>query len=128
LARRICDFKQTYTQYGGVRPFGTALLIGGVDDTGARLFATDPSGAMMEYKATAEGEGREAAIEYFEKNYQEGLSRDDAVILGLKALIYATEKKIEKKAIEIGIVDKDRKFRILTPDETGKYFEKAKGE
>jgi 20S proteasome alpha/beta subunit len=83
---------------------------------------------MMEYKATAEGEGRDAAIEYFEKNYEEGLSRDDAIILGLKALIYATEKKLEKRAVEVGIVDEQRKFRILTADETEKYFEKAKGE
>ena len=128
LARKICDFKQTYTQYGGVRPFGTALLIGGVDDTGAHLFATDPSGAMMEYKATAEGEGRDAAMEYFEKNYEEGMSKDEAIILGLKALIYATEKKIEERAVEIGIVDEDKKFRILSFDETKKYFEKAKGE
>ena len=128
LARKICDFKQTYTQYGGVRPFGTALLIGGVDDSGAHLFATDPSGAMMEYKATAEGEGRDAAIEYFEKNYEEGMSKDEAIVLGLKALIYATEKKIEERAVEIGVVDKDKKFRILSSDETKKYFEKAKGE
>ena len=128
LARKICDFKQTYTQYGGVRPFGTALLIGGVDDTGPHLFATDPSGAMMEYKATAEGEGRDAAIEYFEKNYEEGMSKDEAIVLGLKALIYATEKKIEERAVEVGVVDKDKKFRILSSDETKKYFEKAKGE
>ena len=128
LARRICDFKQTYTQYGGVRPFGTALLIGGVDDTGARLFATDPSGAMMEYKATAEGEGRDLAIEYFEKNYKEGMERDEAIMLGLKALIYATEKKLEKRAIEIGVVEEGKVFEILSAEQTGKYFEEAKGE
>ena len=108
LARRICDFKQTYTQYGGVRPFGTALLIGGVDDTGARLFATDPSGAMTEYKATAEGEGREAAIEYFEKNYEDGLSMKAAIDLGIEAIKKA--KKGKRGEIEIGIIDK-RGFR-----------------
>ena len=108
LARRICDFKQTYTQYGGVRPFGTALLIGGVDDTGARLFATDPSGAMTEYKATAEGEGREAAIEYFEKNYEDGLSMKAAIDLGIEAIKKA--KKGKGGEIEIGIIDK-RGFR-----------------
>jgi len=43
-------------------------------------------------------------------------------------LIYATEKKIEERAVEIGIVDEDKKFRILSFDETKKYFEKAKGE
>ena len=41
LVKRICDFKQTYTQYGGVRPFGTALLVAGVDDIGPQLFSTD---------------------------------------------------------------------------------------
>jgi len=106
LARKICDFKQTYTQYGGVRPFGTALLIGGIDDTGVHLFATDPSGAMMEYKATAEGEGRDAAIEYFEEHYKEGMNMKEAVELGLRAL-----KKV--KEVEIGIVTK-KGFRKFT--------------
>src|SRR5947208_3349404 len=38
LVKRICDYKQNYTQYGGVRPFGTALLVAGVDDLGTHLF------------------------------------------------------------------------------------------
>ncbi|MEM2583723.1 MAG: archaeal proteasome endopeptidase complex subunit alpha, partial [Candidatus Thermoplasmatota archaeon] len=104
LTRKICDFKQTYTQYGGVRPFGTALLIGGIDESGAHLFATDPSGAMVEYKATAEGEGRDAAIEYFEKNYKENLSLEEAIEMGIEAIKSSKEdKKIET---EIGIIDK----------------------
>src|SRR5881396_1524712 len=51
LVKRICDYKQNYTQYGGVRPFGTALLVAGVDDLGTHLFETDPSGALVSYKA-----------------------------------------------------------------------------
>ena len=27
LVKKICDLKQNYTQYGGARPFGTALLV-----------------------------------------------------------------------------------------------------
>ena len=126
LARKICDFKQTYTQYGGVRPFGTALLIGGIDASGPHLFATDPSGAMMEYKATAEGEGREAAIDYFEKNYKENMKKEEAVELGLKALFYSTEGKLEKNAVEIGVVEKGKKFEILPDKETEKYFNRVK--
>jgi len=105
LVKKICDFKQTYTQYGGVRPFGTALLIGGYDETGARLFATDPSGAMMEYKATAEGEGREIAMEFFEKNYEEGLKKDDAILLGIKAIESAKKKIVSKEEVEVCIID-----------------------
>jgi proteasome alpha subunit len=105
LTRKLCDFKQTYTQYGGVRPFGTALLIGGVDDQGSHLFATDPSGAMMEYKATAEGEGRDGAIEHFEKHYGEGLSQAKAIELGIAAITEVREGN--GGPVEIGIVDRN---------------------
>lgn len=53
-----------------MRPFGTSFLIAGVDGEGPRLFVTDPSGAMMEYKATAEGNGKDIAVDYLEKNYE----------------------------------------------------------
>lgn len=126
LVKKICDFKQTYTQYGGVRPFGTAFLIGGVDDEGPRLFATDPSGAMMEYKATAEGNGRDVAIEYLEKNYKM-TDKDEAIEIGLKALYEATDKNLDKGAIEMGIVTKKENFRILSEKEYEKYFLKVVG-
>ncbi|MEM1514328.1 MAG: proteasome subunit alpha, partial [Candidatus Thermoplasmatota archaeon] len=60
--------------------------------------------AMVEYKATAEGEGRDAAIEYFEKNYKENLSLEEAIEMGIEAIKSSKEdKKIET---EIGIIDK----------------------
>ena len=76
LVKRICDFKQSYTQYGGVRPFGTALLVAGVDDSGAHLIETDPSGALMEYKASSVGSGRNQAMEFFEEKYKDNLGQD----------------------------------------------------
>jgi len=127
LVKRICDFKQTYTQYGGVRPFGTALLIAGVDDSGPRLFATDPSGALMEYKASSEGAGRSGAMEYFEKNYSEGISQKDGIDMGIKALHKGTEGKLNPDATEIGVVDKDEKFHIIPPDKTKEYVLNAIG-
>jgi proteasome alpha subunit len=127
LVKRICDFKQTYTQYGGVRPFGTALLIAGVDDSGARLFSTDPSGALMEYKASSEGAGRSGAMAFFEQNYRDAMSLDEAVDLGVKALDKGTEGKLNPDAIEIGIVKKDVKFHILSAEETKTYLTKALG-
>ncbi len=127
LVKRICDFKQTYTQYGGVRPFGTALLIAGVDETGPRLFSTDPSGALMEYKASSEGSGRSGAMAYFEENYKENISSEEAVDMGIKALHKGTEGKLNPDAIEIGVVKKDVAFHILSPEETKTYVTKAIG-
>jgi len=57
LAKRICDIKQVYTQHGGVRPFGVAFLIGGVDKRGPQLIRTEPGGSYMSYKAEAIGLG-----------------------------------------------------------------------
>lgn len=32
LVIRVADLKQGYTQYGGMRPFGTSFIIAGWDD------------------------------------------------------------------------------------------------
>ena len=117
LVKKICDFKQTYTQYGGVRPFGTALLIAGEDSTGVHLYETDPSGALMSYKATAIGAGRSQVMEVFEAEYREAMSQEDAIQLGLKALYRATEGKLNPGALEIGVVLVGATFRKLAPDE-----------
>lgn len=127
LVKRICDFKQTYTQYGGVRPFGTALLIAGVDDSGPRLFSTDPSGALMEYKASSEGAGRNGAMAYFESNYRDGLTMDEAIDMAIKALHKGTEGKLNPDATEIGVVDEGFKFHILPHEKTKQYVAKALG-
>ena len=86
LVKKICDYKQNFTQYGGARPFGTALLIAGVDDQGMHLFETDPSGALVSYKAGAIGAGRAVVMDFFEEKYEENMEQDDAVVLGLLAL------------------------------------------
>jgi len=127
LVKEICDFKQSYTQYGGARPFGTTLLIAGVDATGPRLFATDPSGAFMEYKAGSEGAGRSGAIAYFEENYKEDLRLEEAIDMGVKAIQKGSEGTLNPDAIEIAVIDRKEKFRKLPQDETKSYVTKAFG-
>ncbi|NOZ77296.1 MAG: archaeal proteasome endopeptidase complex subunit alpha [Euryarchaeota archaeon] len=124
LSKRICDFKQLYTQHGGVRPFGIALLIAGVNDE-PRLFETDPSGALIEYRATAIGAGRNTAMEIFEKEYDENMSQEEAVDLAFKVLMEITEGRASNETVELAVIDKDtEKFRKLSPDEVGKYLSK----
>lgn len=126
LVKKICDYKQNYTQYGGVRPFGTALLVAGVDDQGVHLFETDPSGALVSYKAGSIGAGRNVVMEVFEEQYQEGMEQEDAIVLGLKALKKATEEeKLNPKSVEIGVVTKDADFRRLDDAEVEAIVEKA---
>lgn len=123
LAKRICDHKQTYTQFGGVRPYGTALLIAGVDDHRARLFETDPSGALLEYKATAIGAGRARVMEIFEHEYTEDIDEEGAIRLGLRSLYQVSDAKFDVDTLEIGLVTlKDRKFRKLEKDVLTQYI------
>lgn len=125
LVKQICDYKQNYTQYGGARPFGTALLMAGVDELGVHLFETDPSGALVAYKATCIGSGRPVVMDIFEKEFKDKMSCDAAVKLGLKALKSAIEEeKLSADAVEVGIVEKDKKFRRLSAEEISKAISK----
>lgn len=124
LVKKICDLKQNFTQYGGARPFGTALLMAGVDDMGIHLFETDPSGAITAYKATCIGTGRPVVIEMFEKEFQDGMTYEAALKLGLKALAAATEEKLTPESVEIGVVRTDKPFRKLEAKEVEGFTKK----
>jgi len=125
LTREICNYKQLYTQFGGARPFGVSLLIGGVDDTGKRLFFTEPSGTFFEYKAVAIGEGAEAVNKFLEDNYNENMTCEEGIKLGLKALKKFVGQKFNIRRVEIAIIpEKTKKFRKLTRKEIEKYLKK----
>lgn len=125
MVKKVCDFKQTYTQYGGVRPFGTALLIAGMDRNGVHLFETDPSGALMAYKASSIGAGRNAVMEVFEEEFRDNLDKDAAIALGLKALLKATEGKLNAAALEVGLVHSAEAFRKLSTEEVKVFVDRA---
>lgn len=126
LAKRICDFKQQYTQLGGLRPFGTALLIGGVYNGSNYLFETDPSGALLEYKATAIGSGRSVVTELLEQRYQDDIMLEDAIVLALEALHKVTEGKLDITTVDAGLAELEKKrFRILKAEELEPYIKKV---
>ncbi len=126
LAKKLCDHMQTYTQFGGARPYGTALLIAGRSEGQFRLFETDPSGTLLEYKATGIGIGRNAVMKVFEDEYREDMTVEEAIMLGLKALHAATEGKFDVTMVEIGVVSNaDPPFRKMTREEVAGYVERV---
>lgn len=126
LAKYIGDLEQMYTQSGGIRPFGISLIIGGVSDDECRIYETDPSGALVEYKATAIGFGREKALELFEDKYEDDLSLDDAIDLAIEGIYKATDGKVADDSVEISIVDKETaKYKKLDADDIEVYVNKV---
>lgn len=126
LAKRICDFKQLYTQHGGVRPFGVALILAGINEK-PRVFETDPSGALIEYKATAVGAGRNAAMEIFEEKYKEEMSMQEIKELAIEALYRSSEEELSVDNIEIATLGiEDKKLRRVKREEIEEILNKVK--
>ena len=126
LVVNICDTKQLHTQYGGVRPFGVSLLVGGVDHDGPQLYTTDPSGSFWGWKAAAIGREADEVREFFNENLKDKDDKLDlaaATELALRGLlksgeIAGLEPAERPRRVEIGKIDvKDRIFKPLKLEE-----------
>jgi proteasome alpha subunit len=80
---RVCE---VYTRYEGVRPFGTALIVGGFNGGSYHIYETDPSGVFQERKATAIGRGSKTAVAILEAEHRPDMTRKEALDLALKVL------------------------------------------
>ncbi|MGQ9759347.1 MAG: archaeal proteasome endopeptidase complex subunit alpha [Candidatus Methanomethylicaceae archaeon] len=127
LTKKVSEVKQLYTQHAGVRPFGVALLIAGVDKFGARLFMTEPSGAYAGYFAVAIGAGSQIVTEFFEKNYDFETSLNSTIPLALKALATVIEGGLDPSRIEMAVIRKETgKFELIPAELLQKYIEDVK--
>ncbi len=116
LVKEICNIKQAYTQYGGARPFGVALLVAGVNSR-PRLFLTDPTGIYWEYKAVAIGEAEDELKEILVKEYKESMTVEDGLRLGISALKRVLGKEFSYDRLDGGIIRiSDKKFHKLDKD------------
>ncbi len=86
------------------RPYGVALLIGGVDENGPQLFQTDPSGTYCEWQADAIGSGQETAMSSLKESYHSNMSLAEAEKMVLQVLKGNMEEKITKENVEIMVV------------------------
>jgi len=129
LAKEITDYIQRHTQSGGVRPFGAALAIGGVDPDGTpRLFETDPSGTPYEWKATTIGGNREELMGFLEAEYHEEMDLDGGVTLALETLAQSDDD-IDPEAVEVSVIDTETMtVRSLESDEIAAHLAEFGGD
>ena len=102
------------------------MLVAGIDAGGPHLYETDPSGAMMAYKAGGIGAGRNEVMEVFEKDYKENMTEAQAVTLGLKGLSAANENNLKPEVIEIAVINPEKEFHTLNSAEVAKAVKKIK--
>jgi len=116
LARYLAKIQQKYTQQGGVRPFGIATLVAGVNDDTASttnrpyLYQTDPAGTHSRWKAQVIG-GRNAKSlrEFLEKQLadvpEDQLTQSKCVRLAVQALLEVVDSGA--KTMEVCVVKVD---------------------
>jgi len=93
IAKHLADQCQQFTQYAGVRPFGVALILGGVINKTPQLYLTDPSGTYISYEAIAIGANSDQVTDFLEKTYKNDLSLDDASVLATAGIYLSSEDK-----------------------------------
>ncbi|MFH1420363.1 MAG: archaeal proteasome endopeptidase complex subunit alpha [Candidatus Aenigmatarchaeota archaeon] len=120
LVKELADRNQRFTQVAGLRPYGVSLLISGSSNGEPHLYETDPSGTIREWKAHAIGRGAAKAAKALEEQYKEGMTKEQAVALGIKALKEG-EEVFSAHNVEIGIVE-DGIARILDKNEVREFL------
>jgi len=122
----ISDLALGFGEGNMARPFGVALLVGGVDASGPILFHTDPSGIYTQYQAKAIGAGSEGAQQQLQEQYNKSMKLHEAQKLAFDILKQVMEEKINSTNVEMAVitpvpggnaVDGFGVFRILTKEE-----------
>ena len=127
IAKHLADQCQQYTQYAGVRPYGVALILGGVVNNTPQLYLTDPSGTYISYDAIAIGSGSDQVTDFLEKTYKEDLSLDDAAILASAGIYLSSEDKEGTSHIRMAVIKKETGlYELVSDEQITKYATDAK--
>jgi len=131
LVTSICDLKQGYTQFGGLRPFGVSFLVAGYDKAhGFQLYHTDPSGNFSGWKAYAIGINNNTAQQIMRQDWKAGMKLQEALELAAKVLVKTMDTaNPNAEKLEFGVVEKvsahQVRFRMLKDTEVNKLMADA---
>ncbi|MFB6112669.1 MAG: archaeal proteasome endopeptidase complex subunit alpha [Halodesulfurarchaeum sp.] len=123
LTKSVTDNIQQYTQMGGVRPFGAALLVAGVSNGVPRLFETDPSGTPNEWKAVAIGSDRSDIQSFLEEEWRDDLDLEEGIDIALRALGRVQGEELASEGVAISAVETETgRYRELGTEEIERHL------
>mmetsp|Transcript_21207 Transcript_21207/g.44317 ORF Transcript_21207/g.44317 Transcript_21207/m.44317 type:complete len:257 (-) Transcript_21207:56-826(-) len=140
LVEYVCDYKQYYTQFGGMRPFGVAFLFAGYDsEYGFQLYQSDPSGNYSGWKATVIGANNQAGKSILKSDYQK--DDDEASIPTVEQALRLAVKVLNKTMDGTGAAASEKmelftmtldgdevKHHILTKEQTEEIITSVEAE
>ena len=120
VIRELSDIKQQSTQNPGLRPFGVALLVAGVNSNRAKLYTSDITGNYFEYNAIAIGENDNKIKDVLRKEYKPDMKIDDGIKLALKIFKDVLGNDFDISRFNVGVIKVgDKKLKKLSQDEVG---------
>jgi len=130
LVQRLCDQKQGYTQYGGLRPFGVSFLYAGYDKHyGLQLYQSDPSGNYGGWRAAAIGANNQTATSILKQDYRDDLTLAEALALAAKIMSKTMDSvTLNSEQLEFATVvleGNEVKFHVLEAKEVDDLVKKA---
>lgn len=107
--KAVCNYKQQYTQFGGLRPFGVSFLFAGYDPHfGFQLYESDPSGNYSGWKATVIGQNKPAGKSILKTDYTENAPLAKNLKLAVKILLKTMDSTTPSpERIELSALRKD---------------------
>lgn len=110
VIKDISQTMQQFTQYGGARPFGVAIMLAGVNEGNPELYANDVTGNYLSYYTNAIGENDDKIKEKLRDKYKQDLTIKKGAKLALDIFKEVQDKKFDIKRFElVYIKNKDKK-------------------
>lgn len=130
LVQSLCDTKQGYTQFGGLRPFGVSFLFAGWDKNyGFQLCMSDPSGNYGGWKAAGIGANNPVAQTMLRQEYKDDMTREEAAELALRVISKSMETTaISPEKLELAelflLPSGEVKYQVYSSESLSKLLEK----
>ncbi|KAL0232054.1 hypothetical protein PCE1_003050 [Barthelona sp. PCE] len=121
LSDQVARVMQKFTQSGGVRPFGVAALICGLDKDIPKLYLVSAHGVLSEWKATAIGRRCKNVKDYFEKNFEDDLTLEKGIEIMIGAMTKVTNTSAN---IGCAYIDVERGVTFLEDEEIAEIAKK----
>ena len=108
LIKDIANTKQWFTQYGGARPFGVSIMLGGINRKKPELYTSDITGNYFSYHANAIGENDEKIKEKLRDKYKPELTIKQGVKVALDIFKEIQGKKFDINKFELAYIGSDK--------------------
>lgn len=104
VIKMIADRMQMSTQYGGLRPYGVSVMLGGVNKNKSYVYTTDVTGNYTAFKANAIGEHDEKIKEILRRDFKESITVEEGIKFGLKIFKEVLDKNFDLNRFEVAVV------------------------